>query len=91
MQVARIFQVLAILQSSRNGKSVTEIEATLIDRGFEVQKRTVYRDIDALQTAGFPVNCDEGAPGGPRGRSWSEKTWTARGGWGESRGWFRLF
>jgi len=48
MQVARIFQVLAILQSSRNGKSVTEIEAALIDRGFEVQKRTVYRDIDAL-------------------------------------------
>jgi|GEM_PF-3539200 len=46
MQVARIFQVLTILQSSRNGKSVTEIEVALIDRGFEVQKRTVYRDID---------------------------------------------
>ena len=61
MQVARIFQVLAILQSSRNGKSVTEIEAALIDRGFEVQKRTVYRDIDALETAGFPINRDEGA------------------------------
>ena len=62
MQVARIFQVLAILQSSRNGKSVTEIEAALIDRGFEVQKRTVYRDIDALETAGFPINRDEGTP-----------------------------
>ena len=60
MQVARIFQVLAILQSSRNGKSVTEIEAALIDRGFEVQKRTVYRDIDALETAGFPINRDDG-------------------------------
>jgi proteasome accessory factor B len=62
MQVARIFQVLAILQSSRKGRTVAEIENALIDRGFEVQKRTVYRDIDALETAGFPVVRDEGSP-----------------------------
>ena len=62
MQVARIFQVLTILQSSRNGKSVAEIEAALIDRGFDVQKRTVYRDIDALETAGFPITRDDSSP-----------------------------
>lgn len=62
MQVARIFQVLTILQSSRKGRTVTEIENALIDRGFEVQKRTVYRDIDALETAGFPVVRDDGSP-----------------------------
>ncbi len=62
MQVARIFQVLAILQSSRKGRTVAEIESALIDRGFEVQKRTVYRDIEALETAGFPVVRDDGSP-----------------------------
>lgn len=62
MQVARIFQVLSILQSSRRGMSVSEIESALTERGFDVQKRTVYRDIDALETAGFPVSRDDGNP-----------------------------
>lgn len=62
MQVGRIFQVLSILQSSRLGMSVTEIESALTERGYEVQKRTVYRDIDALETAGFPIARDDGNP-----------------------------
>lgn len=65
-QVSRIYKILNILEGAPHGLSVIDLTSRLADRGFEVQKRTVYRDLDALRAAGFPLeekgkNEDNGA------------------------------
>jgi len=57
-QIERQWRIMQILLSSRYGKTVKE----LAER-FECSPRTVYRDLEALQLAGFPVYNDrvEGA------------------------------
>lgn len=54
-QVSRIYAVLDILEQAPQGLSVLEIWERLTDRGHEIGKRSVYRDLDALNQAGFPV------------------------------------
>ena len=54
-QVARIYAVLDILEGAPQGLTVTEIWSRLQDRGHETVKRTVYRDLEALNQAGFPT------------------------------------
>ncbi len=49
-QLARQWKIIQTLISSRFGKSITELAADL-----QCHTRTVYRDLEALQAAGFPV------------------------------------
>ncbi|MFP4475939.1 MAG: helix-turn-helix transcriptional regulator [Desulfatibacillaceae bacterium] len=61
-QLARQWRILRHIESSRNGLSVNEIAELE-----EVTRRTVYRDLEALQLAGFPL-LNEPAEGG---RKWA--------------------
>lgn len=54
-QVSRIYMLLTILEGSRNGLTAAQLADRLHERGFSVSKRTVYRDLEALQAAGFPL------------------------------------
>ncbi|MBN2254920.1 MAG: transcriptional regulator [Deltaproteobacteria bacterium] len=52
-QIERQWRIMQILLSSHYGKTVTD----LADR-FECSQRTIYRDMEALQLAGFPLYND---------------------------------
>lgn len=55
-QSSRQIVIQQMLQAAgRRGLSPREITEKLIDRGYDVTKRTVHRDIDGLQAAGIPV------------------------------------
>lgn len=54
-QVARIYKLLNIIEGAPHGLTASELQSRLEDRGFEVKIRTVYRDLDALKEAGFPL------------------------------------
>lgn len=55
-QIARIYCILDILEGAPQGLSVPELAARVHSRGHEVGKRTVYRDLQALNAAGFPLH-----------------------------------
>ena len=55
-QLARQWMIIQSLISSRQGKSVSDLAGAL-----KCHKRTVYRDLEALQAAGFPVYTDKAA------------------------------
>ncbi len=52
-QLARQWKIIQALISSRQGKSVSVLAGAL-----HCHRRTVYRDLEALQAAGFPVYTD---------------------------------
>ena len=52
-QLSRQWKIIQTLISSRFGRSVTELATDL-----QCHTRTVYRDLEALQAAGFPVYTD---------------------------------
>lgn len=54
-QVSRLFTVLRMLEGAPHGLTVHEIFTRLINDQFEVTKRSVYRDLDALCASGFPL------------------------------------
>ncbi len=49
-QLARQWKIIQTIVSSKKGKTATELATEL-----EANPRTVYRDLQALQTAGFPI------------------------------------
>jgi len=53
-QLARQWRIIQTLISSRQGKPATELAQDL-----SCHTRTVYRDLEALQAAGFPVYTDK--------------------------------
>ena len=60
-QVARILTILDLLENHPAGMTVGDLHQRLTDRDHEASKRTVYRDLEALSQAGFPLFPDEGA------------------------------
>ncbi|MNW39398.1 HTH domain protein [compost metagenome] len=58
MQMNRLFEIVYLLMQRK-----TMTAAELAER-FEVSKRTIYRDIDALSGAGIPVYASKGKGGG---------------------------
>ncbi len=55
-QVLRLLRVAQILESSRSGLTALEITSRLQDMGLQCTKRTVYRDIEALEASGFALD-----------------------------------
>ena len=55
-QLTRQWMIIQSLISSRQGKSVSDLAGSL-----KCHRRTVYRDLEALQAAGFPVYTDKAA------------------------------
>jgi predicted DNA-binding transcriptional regulator YafY len=53
-QLARQWRIIQTLISARHGKSVSDLAQDL-----SCHTRTVYRDLEALQAAGFPVYTDK--------------------------------
>lgn len=51
-QLVRALKVLRELQTSRLGLRVEDLHARVDER---CHRRTIYRDLDALQAAGFPI------------------------------------
>jgi predicted DNA-binding transcriptional regulator YafY len=62
-QVSRILAILDILENAPFALSVGEIHSRITDRDHDASKRTVYRDIEALAKAGFPLFPDTGEDG----------------------------
>ena len=58
MRADRLLSLLIILQN--RGKT----PATQLAKELEVSVHTIYRDIEALSTAGIPVYCERGSQGG---------------------------
>ncbi len=54
-QVSRLYAIIGLLEGAPHGLSAADICKRLNDRGHDVGKRTVYRDLQALGKAGFPV------------------------------------
>ncbi len=52
-QLGRQWKIIQILVSSKRGKSAAELA-----RDLECHPRTLYRDLEALQVAGFPIYTD---------------------------------
>ena len=61
-QLGRQWRIIQTLVSSRYGKSAADLAGEL-----DCHPRTVYRDLDALQVAGFPMYTErvEGKTSGP--------------------------
>lgn len=68
-QVTRIYKILTILEGAPHGLSVSDLIERLHARGYEVGKRTVYRDLEALRAAGFPL--DERGKSEDQGTRWT--------------------
>jgi len=54
-QVARFYKILTLLEGASHGLTVTEILSRLQEWAVEVTERTVYRDLEGLKDAGFPL------------------------------------
>jgi predicted DNA-binding transcriptional regulator YafY len=63
-QVSRILRILNLLDMTPQGFTAAELTEQLNDRAHSVGKRTVYRDLQALQQAGFPLGVDDAAASG---------------------------
>jgi predicted DNA-binding transcriptional regulator YafY len=49
-QLARQWKIIQMLITSRQGKSAADLAVEI-----ECHPRTLYRDLEALQAAGFPI------------------------------------
>ncbi len=68
-QVSRLYKILSVMEGAPHGLTASDLVARLHDWGFEVTKRTVYRDLEALRAAGFPL--DERGKSDEQGTRWT--------------------
>ena len=54
-QVARFYKILTLLEGAPQGLAVSDILTRLEQWGTDVTERTVYRDLQGLKEAGFPL------------------------------------
>ncbi|MBC7691114.1 MAG: WYL domain-containing protein [Methylotenera sp.] len=54
-QISRLYRILGLLEGAPQGLTVTEIWERVTDRGHSNTKRTIYRDLEAIESAGFPL------------------------------------
>lgn len=54
-QASRLIHLLRFFASRKEGGTISEIHTFIQNQGFEVSKRTLYRDIEALALSGYPV------------------------------------
>ena len=55
-QVSRIYNILLLLEYAPHGLTVRGLCERLNERGHNAGIRTIYRDLNALRKAGFPLN-----------------------------------
>ncbi len=55
-QVSRFYCILNILEASNYGLTADQIWERVKEAGHKASKRTIYRDIEALQQSGFPLS-----------------------------------
>jgi proteasome accessory factor B len=65
-QVLRVYRVLTLLETARIGYTIKELRDQLMERGLIVTERTVYRDIEGLRQAGFPIVPRKNSSGGEK-------------------------
>ena len=58
----RIFRIMHYLETVKIGLKVSEIHQRLSDDGFDIDIRTVHRDIDLLQQAHIPLDTEGRGP-----------------------------
>src|SRR5688572_25283703 len=58
-QVSRILRIIGILELAKDGLRIPELLSKLNNEDFDCSRRTLYRDLDAIQLAGFPVENSE--------------------------------
>lgn len=58
MQISRLFEIIYVLLNKKN------VTAAEMAKRFEVSQRTIYRDIETLNTAGIPIFTTRGRGGG---------------------------
>lgn len=64
-QASRILRIIHILEKSTEGLRVAEILERLKDAGYPCTRRTIYRDLEAIQAGGLPLeNSDSGEANG---------------------------
>jgi predicted DNA-binding transcriptional regulator YafY len=54
-QVTRVLAAISLLERNPSGFSVSDLHQKLVVDGFECSKRSVYRDLEAIERAHFPV------------------------------------
>ncbi|MBI4402892.1 MAG: WYL domain-containing transcriptional regulator [Deltaproteobacteria bacterium] len=74
-QVARAFAILQVLDASPQGFTVKELMDRVTSRGHEAKQRTIYRDLELLCQAGFPLSCEPNATDSNASR-WKLDSWT---------------
>jgi len=52
---ARLIRVIAILEAHPRGLSIRELHERIKNDGFDCSPRTIYRDLDVIQKAYFPI------------------------------------
>jgi predicted DNA-binding transcriptional regulator YafY len=68
-QISRIYALLNVLEGAPQGLTVAELTSRVNERGHEASKRTVYRDLEALSSAGFAVS-PQGNPSDTNATRW---------------------
>ena len=71
VRMDRMFRIIGMVESARDGLTVREIHTGLAQAGVVVRERTIYRDLEVLEAAGYPLYDDQDVPeeSGKRGQT----------------------